>query len=82
MYVALNKVCMTHGTRGLRQSKQLPLSSYLLQFSPFLSHFFTITSFHPFMFTLPLSEALSHVSLQQIIIVMVQCYEGAVVAYG
>ncbi len=64
--VALNKVCMTHATRGLRQSKQPPLSSYLLQLSSFLSHFFTITSsFHPFMLTPPLSEAPSHVSLRQ-----------------
>lgn len=58
---------MTHATRGLKQSKQPPISSYLLQLSSFLSHFFTIiSSFQPFMLTPPLSEALSHVSLQQI----------------
>lgn len=42
--VALNKVCMTHATHGLKQSKHPPLSSCLLQLSPLLSHFFTIIS--------------------------------------
>lgn len=55
--VALKKVRMTHATRGLKQSKQPPLSSYLLQLSPLPCHLFTSTSsFHPFMLT-PLGEA-------------------------
>lgn len=81
--VALNKVCMTHASCGLKQSKQPPLWFYPHQLSSFLSHFFTVNVFLSSIHVNPSrpSGALSHVSLQRTT-AMAQCYAGAAVACG
>lgn len=83
--VVLNKVCMTHATRGLKQSKQPSLSSLSPPpLSPLLSHFFVITSsFQPFMST-PSSEpnAIACVFYGRLATVQCSAAEGAASAYG